>query len=422
VTDEAPPLRTWSRTDVGRVRDHNEDNFLDEPVLGLFAVADGMGGHAAGEVASQMALDSVKEVVTAGQAVVAAYRAEPNRQTRRDVLRVLEQAGRAACEAVHAEGQRDKSKRGMGTTLCAALIVGRHAFIGHVGDSRMYLVRKGKAHQLTQDHSLRNELLKRGRLSAQQVEAVPQKEALTRAIGVYASVDVDTLDLELAPGDRLLICSDGLSGYVESDELPPLVQQPEHACQRLIDLANERGGRDNITAVLVVVPEAQGGEEVRLRLPIDALRSMPLFRYLNYQELVRLAAFAEVRDVVADEPIFRQGEPGHEMYVVLEGRVKVHAGGKEIVSLGVGEQFGEMALVDKSPRSASVTATEGTRLVVIKRDDFFHIMRHERDMAVKLLWHFVGTLTGRLRETTGALGQARDALDLSAELFVELDE
>lgn len=410
---EHEQLTVAAQTNVGRVREQNEDSFLLDEKLGLYAVADGMGGHAAGEVASRMTLETVQRVVRENYGRVSGYRAEPrSRDAAQSVLKLLEEAALAACLAVHELGIADESKRGMGTTLTLMLAVDSHAFVAHVGDSRMYLVRGDKIHQLTEDHSLQNELLKRGKLSPEAISRVPQKNALTRAIGVYASVDVDTLQLDLLPGDRLLLCSDGLYTYLKKGELSSILEaRPEEAATRLIALANQRGGHDNITAIVIATGNAPDSEPTRIkRLTLETLQKATLFKYLNYQELVRVITITEARRFVADECIFREGDLGDELFVVLSGKVRVHHGETSLVELGPGEHFGEMALVDREPRSASVTATEDTHLLVMKRRDFLGLVKHERDVAVKLLWQFLGVLTARLRNTSRELGAAKEQL------------
>jgi serine/threonine protein phosphatase PrpC/CRP-like cAMP-binding protein len=406
-------LKHWAQTSVGRVREHNEDSFLVEESLGLYAVADGMGGHAAGEVASKLALETVKRVITEGKGRIEAYgRSDGSREARREILRLLEEAAQAACAAVHEAGRADEAKRGMGTTLCALLISEGHGFIAHVGDSRVYLVRADKTHQLTQDHSLQNELLKRGKLTPDQIAQVKQKNALTRAIGVYASVDVDTLDFDILPGDRLLLCSDGLYSYLRKGELNSLFEgAPDQAAQRLIALANQRGGHDNITAIVIAIGASASTERERLAaLKLDTLQSTQLFRFLNYQELVKVSNLTDVRHLLVEEPVFREGEVGDELFVVLSGTVRVHKGDATILYLRQGEHFGEMALIDREPRSADVTAVEDTRVLMMKRPDFLYLIKHEKDMAVKLLWQFLGVLSTRLRQTSRELGEARGQL------------
>ncbi|MFO0693463.1 MAG: Stp1/IreP family PP2C-type Ser/Thr phosphatase [Polyangiales bacterium] len=408
-------LRSWQATDVGRVRDQNEDNFLVDTKLGLYVVCDGMGGHAAGEIASSMTCREVREALRVEKDQLLAFEQGHGGVSRESVVRIFEGAVQRACQRVHQVGVEDESKRGMGTTLDALLILGNRGFVAHVGDSRVYLNRQGSVHQLTEDHSLINELLKRGRLTRDQIEKVQYKNAVTRAVGVYESVDAEVFDFDVLPGDRYLLCSDGLHGYLEESELPKLFEQiPEdELVDRLIALANERGGKDNITAVVVKIPDDESGvdklaREVNLKLEI--LHKMPIFRYVTYQELVRILNITDVKAYKPGDAVVNEGEDGDELFVVLLGKVRVHSGGADITTLGPGQHFGEMALVDQAPRSASVTAVEDSRLLSIRRRDFFDLVRKEHDVAVKLLWSFLGVLAQRLRTTSFELGEVRAEL------------
>ena len=408
-------LRSWQATDVGRVRDQNEDNFLVDTKLGLYVVCDGMGGHAAGEIASSMTCREVREALRVEKDQLLAFEQGHGGVSRESVVRIFEGAVQRACQRVHQVGVEDESKRGMGTTLDALLILGNRGFVAHVGDSRVYLNRQGSVHQLTEDHSLINELLKRGRLTRDQIEKVQYKNAVTRAVGVYESVDAEVFDFDVLPGDRYLLCSDGLHGYLEESELPKLFEQiPEdELVDRLIALANECGGKDNITAVVVKIPDDESGvdklaREVNLKLEI--LHKMPIFRYVTYQELVRILNITDVKAYKPGDAVVNEGEDGDELFVVLLGKVRVHSGGADITTLGPGQHFGEMALVDQAPRSASVTAVEDSRLLSIRRRDFCDLVRKEHDVAVKLLWSFLGVLAQRLRTTSFELGEVRAEL------------
>jgi serine/threonine protein phosphatase PrpC/CRP-like cAMP-binding protein len=416
----AVPLSFWPVTDVGRVRDHNEDAFLVDKKLQLFVVADGMGGHAAGEVASNMAARTVREVVTGQRDALLEFEQGHGGTTRTDLLRLMETAVQQACSSVYQEGVKDETKRGMGTTLDALLLVGARGFIAHVGDSRVYLFRQGSVHQLTEDHSLINELLKRGRLSREQIEKLQYKNAVTRAVGVYESVEVDTIDFDVLKGDRFLICSDGLHGYFEEAELAKLfAETPEdQLAQRLIDLSNERGGKDNITAIVVKVPDAEAGVDRLARevnLKMEVLHRMPLFRFLTYQELVRVLNITRVQSYESGGEIVTQGADGDELFIVLTGQVQVEANAAPIAQLGPGQHFGEMALIDKAPRSADVKALEASSLLSIRRRDFFDIIRKDHAIAVKLLWSFLGVINERLRNTSRELGEARETRTPSIE-------
>ncbi len=428
MTNTANALRYWPQTDVGRLRDGNEDSFLVDKGLNLAVVADGMGGHAAGEIASGLAVHVLRDTLHGDKGLLEAFERGVGVTGRKDVLRLLELAVQKACAAIYAEAQRDPGKRGMGTTVVALLILGSRGFIAHVGDSRIYLLRGGAAHQLTEDHSLINELLKRGRLTPEQIGKLNMKNAVTRAVGVYESVEVDTLDFDVLAGDRFLLCSDGLTEYAEpADILRIFAEMPEEElAQAFIDHANQAGGKDNITALVVSVPDAAAGldrlaSEVNLKL--ETLHRMPLFRHLTYQELVRVMNIVDVRDFVAEQRVIEEGEEGDEMFIVLTGEVRVHSGDTKITALGPGQHFGEMALVDKVPRSASVTAEKPAKLMVMRRRDFFDIVRKDHDVAVKLLWAFLGVLTERLRRTSHDLGDARDqlALLLTSEMLSDAD-
>ena len=418
-------LRFWPATDVGRVRDHNEDAFLVDDQLGLFVVCDGMGGHAAGEVASALSAQTVREVLTAEKERLHAFEQGNGTVSRTDILQLMESSVQTACARVYQEGQSDPSRRGMGTTLEAMLIIGNRGFIAHVGDSRVYLCRSGAVHQLTEDHSLINELIKRGRLKPDQIAKVKYKNAVTRAVGVYESVEVDVFDFDVLPGDRYLMCSDGLHEYLEEAELPRLFDKVEieQLSNHFINLANERGGKDNITALVVqseagLAAQTSHADEVNLKL--DVLHQMPLFRFLSYQELVRVLNITLVQSYADGEKVVTEGEEGDDVYIVLEGAVRVHSGETTYTTLAQGQHFGELALIDRATRSASVTAMGESRLLIVRRPEFFNLVRTHHDLAVKLLWSFLGVLAGRLRSTNQELGVARQMMaaeELSSNLL-----
>jgi len=409
-------------TDVGRQRKHNEDNFLIDKKLQLFIVADGMGGHAAGEVASSITVHQVRDAVHANRDLISRFKqGDPDVQAV-EILQVLEHAIQDACGTVYNRAQTETDKRGMGTTTSVLLIVGapgrQRGFIAHVGDSRIYLARQAQCHQLTEDHSLMNELVRRGKIRAEDFDSSPYKQfknAVTRAVGVYASVEVDTFDFDILPGDQFLLSSDGLYVYLDEETLhEELAKGPvDTVPQIFIDKANEGGGHDNITAIVVRVgdeaaPEV-GERAVEVSLKLEVLKGMQMFRYLSYKELVRIMNITESREYAAAEDIIREGEPGDAMYVVLAGEVRLHKDDVTVATLGKGQHFGEMALVDRTQRSLTATASQESRLLLIRRKDFYAIIKKEPDLSVKLLWSFVQVLAERLRKTTADLsGVLRD--------------
>jgi len=220
-------------TDIGLVREGNEDSYLvDEP---LFAVADGMGGHRGGEVASQLALETVEKLFRKGTG---------------DLAEQVQEANRAVFE----RSVEDRQVAGMGTTLTAALVEGDRIRLAHVGDSRAYLLRDGELRRLTEDHTLVHRMVTEGEISEEEAEAHPQRSVLTRALGVDMFVDVDDDVVQVRSGDRLLLCTDGLTGMVSEDEIKEVLQRvddPTEASERLVRAANEAGGVDNITVVVL---------------------------------------------------------------------------------------------------------------------------------------------------------------------------
>jgi serine/threonine protein phosphatase PrpC len=406
-------------TDVGRQRNHNEDNFLIDKKLRLFLVADGMGGHAAGEVASSIAVHEIRDAVNNNRDLIDRYRVDHPGVQAYEILQVLEHAIQAACGAVHQRAQDEPDKRGMGTTATVLLIAGGsdqlRGFIAHVGDSRVYLARQSQCHVLTEDHSLMNELVRRGKLNREQIESSPYKQyknAVTRAVGVYGSVEVDTFDFDILPGDRFLICSDGMYAYVDEAELPKQLAEGEikEVPHKLVEMANSGGGHDNITAVVLRVGDSPSTDiaprTTEVSLKLDVLKGMQMFRYLSYKELVRVSNIAEMADVKEKEIVFSAGDPGDAMFVVLSGKVRLTKGDTVVAELGRGHHFGEMSLIDRSVRSLTATALETTRLVVINRKEFYEIIKREPASAVKMLWSFVQVLGQRLRKTTSDLSDA----------------
>ena len=424
-------LKFAALTDVGRQRDHNEDNFLVDKKLSLFIVCDGMGGHAAGEVASAMAVRTIHDELKREADLLQDYvegKSGAAKVSKRDVTNTLEFAINRASAKVHAEAERDPSKRGMGTTVVLLLILGNQAFIAYVGDSRAYFVRDGMLQQLTEDHTVYNELIRRKKLPRERIEEIAPKNAITRAVGVYEHAETDTLVLDVLAGDRFLLCSDGLSGYFEQDldGLGRLLLDPdeEAGARSLIDAANVAGGKDNITTVIVTVGDATTRDEKRarqLQLQRETLARMPLFRALNDRELLRVLQVTFVVSYDDGRVIIREEEKGEELYMVLSGRVRVSRGGAEVAVLEAGEHFGEMALIRNQPRSATVSSDGPSELMVLSRTEFFEILRKEHQLAVKLLWQFTGVLADRLAETTRVLGQTRQELaeDITAEVFMD---
>ena len=249
-------------SDVGRKRARNEDAFLVDDELGLYVVADGMGGHQAGEVASREAVEALHGMVLREEYDLQVVDTLPPGlvTSAGDILplplhraqRVLEGAIQSATYFVYGLSESTPEHRGMGTTISALLLRGHYALSGQVGDSRIYLLREGEVTQITEDHTLIAWQLKKGLISEEEARSSRQKNVITRAVGSREYVHVDLRCHPLLSGDQFVLCSDGLYGHLKAHELPDLASHgPARAAQRAIELANERGGTDNITALFV---------------------------------------------------------------------------------------------------------------------------------------------------------------------------
>ena len=247
-------FRSAALTDVGRKRDHNEDSFLVNEDLGLYVVCDGMGGHAGGETASRLAVQTIeRELISAKLRSEDPFAANaPLAES--PLAGAMREAVEGACAAVFRTSRAHPELSGMGTTCISLLVKDGQAIIGHVGDSRAYLVRDGDVWQLSEDHSLVNEQVRAGLLTQDEARHSRLKNIITRSVGFEEDVLVDLLGFMTAPGDRFLLCSDGLSNLVDNEEIGTQLlrhDNPERACRALIDLANERGGDDNVTVVVI---------------------------------------------------------------------------------------------------------------------------------------------------------------------------
>ena len=314
-------VKLFARTDVGQIREHNEDNFLvadlTRKVRGLleanragavgqhgalFAVCDGMGGAAAGEIASQLAVDIVYERMAEGLD-------EAHPLTRDELARRLVRAIEAAGLRIFQEAKLDRSRRGMGTTVTAAALVDDYLFFAQVGDSRGYLLRQGQLVQLTRDQSLVNQLIEAGQLTEEEAETFEHNNIILQALGTADTVQVDLTFCQLRRGDMLLLCSDGLSGMVRFDEIREVLRhsaEPIDACKLLTERANQSGGHDNITVIVVhfdgdgLLPEGSEVEALRYRkyvLPEEPSDETEPNRRLS-------------SEVPTDMPITRSHHPG----------------------------------------------------------------------------------------------------------------
>jgi len=393
-------LQVFGQSDVGKVRTHNEDAFRIDTELGLYVVCDGMGGHAAGEVAAQTAAGELTRFIAAERPRLAKF--DGSAEAAQELAELVTRAIVHASKVVFDVAASDRGKHGMGTTCVLLLALGGKGIAANVGDSRLYMVRDGQLYQLSTDHNFVSEAVAQGTMTREQAATSPHAHVLTRAVGTQPWVHPDLLVFDILPGDTFLLCSDGLYEYTKDpDELramlsvPSLKDIPGH----LIRCAIAGGGHDNITAI--VVRAVAQGEQAHARRDsivrdLDAVRDIELFRELTLPEVVKVYNLLTPLAVEANTAIIREGDASAHLFVITEGSVIVRREGADVASLGPGAHFGEMALLNQKPRSATVIAERRTTLLQLSREDFHALLAHEPAIASKFLWKFAQTLSLRL--------------------------
>jgi serine/threonine protein phosphatase PrpC len=379
-----------AETNVGKVRDHNEDAHFIDPEAGIFVVCDGMGGHAAGEVASAIAVATVRERWSSDQTLQIADRwlAKGTPDAHRALLAAVTDGVIAAHEAILEEANVDRTKSGMGTTIVGGMIVGGEMVFAHCGDSRAYLVRDGIAMQLTEDHTLLARLLAAGVDVDTDGEGSRFKSMLTNALGIGHECKASTFVVPLADGDRFLLCSDGITEYVKEHEVGEVLGKaasPARAAQKLVEMALDRGGGDNATALVVRVLEA--GETSRpaehLRRDNEAINACPLWAKTNPQQRLRALRIALPRDHAAGEKV-----PAHTLgdrvaWIIIDGSLEQDGELRGPGSLIYPESLlADRPLPDKDGLAIAKT---DVRALALRADDFRELCEEDSELAEHLL-------------------------------------
>jgi serine/threonine protein phosphatase PrpC len=368
---------------VGMVRRNNEDAWAVEPTLGAFVIADGMGGHAHGELAAQIAVSQTLARLRTpdAQATLDAHAAQPSLYTRSAVAALMEQAVANADAAVKTSSGHDSSRRGMGCTLDLCVLVGANAFIAHVGDSRAYLARPSATIQLTNDHTVRSALMAQGVATPSEPPNAPA--ALVNAVGRSGEVKVDDIFVDLCPGDRIVLCTDGVyTELVEESRLASIAQQgtPEDAALGLVNAAISHAGKDNATAIVVEV----GGRHVQ-RVPLNkeaaardftcALNSPLLAGLGNEYAAQALQSAIEVHfPIGARIPRIHAGD--RVGYIVLEGSVQTPQGW----TMGPGAVIYPEALAGGGRGPQLCVTRENVRAFRIRADDLREVCAADRNL------------------------------------------
>lgn len=402
-----------ARTDTGRVRSTNEDHFLVDRRLRLYVVCDGLGGHQGGEIASSIAVNAVRDALLRKKEVLEGYDFGVAHHDEGAVLALLREAVREANARIYERAQHSPSQRGMGTTLSLLVIARDRGFVAHVGDTRIYRLRAGQLRQVTVDHSLLTELRRDMNMTPRQIEALDPrlKNQITRAVGVHDSVEVDAFEVELQPGDRFLLCSDGLHGLIEDAEIAVELghQDLVEAAVHLIDRANAAGGRDNITAIVVQLEPPPAAESPRRIWPLfEAVRAALLFQGLSDLELTRVLDGANVVGLAASDVLVREAAAMPGLFIVVEGELQVLRQAEVIAVLRQGDYFSEDALFLERQSGTTIIANgEGARVVVVDRRHFEELQRTAPTIALKLALSVGRSLARKVEATVREGGATR---------------
>lgn len=412
-------------THVGKVREHNEDAHFLDAELGVFLVCDGMGGHAAGEVASALAIRTVRQKWSGEIAQGAAdqWLAQGTADAKKQLISAIRGGVIAAHDSIIREGAADTAKSGMGTTLVGAMVVGGELVFAHAGDSRAYIVRDGIAMQLTEDHTLLSRLLAAGIDVDVSGDGARFRSMLTNALGIGQECKVSTFFVPLADGDRFLLCSDGISEYVQENEVGEVLSKqpsPARAAQKLIDIALERGGGDNATAVVVRVLEA--GEtplpaEQRKRDDLSIGLCELWGSKVTPQQRLRALRIAIPRDYGSGERL-----PAHTLgdrvaWIIVEGELV-----QDTEPHGPGSLIYPESLISTSPmpdRESLAVAKSDVRALAFRSDDFRELCEDDHELGEALLESLATVLSSRrpvkpAKKFDGDLAHARTDPGLEA--------
>jgi serine/threonine protein phosphatase PrpC len=387
------PRRMFHRVDVGRVRSRNEDVVFVDESLGLAIVADGVGGHRAGDRAARLATEACAQALLNQRWAIESVRSGDKKVDREDLGRFVRSALKSASKQIHAEAQASPELAGMSSTCTLFLDLGPFGLLAHVGDSRAYLVRDDEVALITTDHVVAT--VAEGDDGLRRVK----RRVLARAVGHAADVEVDVSWVSLEPHDRVVLCSDGLSDLLASnDELPECIEAfgAAAAPEVLVDLANTRGGRDNIS---VVVVEAAGAAQVpspwpSLRDQLHILRELPPFQRLSYLELELLRASARV-DNVAPASIIAYPDDTPSVAIVIKGTVELNYGSGESLLVGPGGLLGETCLTQNGAWPYVALAREDVTLVSVPAPVIRQLVELRPRASSRVMWEFLAVMSSR---------------------------
>ena len=398
----------WSRTDLGNVRENNEDAFLVSLDHGVFVVADGVGGSSGGEIASGRLVEHIDGVAAQLAQLAAGGNPMYDRDHRERVFSKLLEEVQRANKIIYEVGKEVDPMRPPATTCDVVLLSEQAAFIAHVGDSRVYLLRGTEIFRITEDHTFAEQLRQEQIGDADVIERY--RNVLTRSIGGRPQVDVDALFIDLQAGDHLLLCSDGITDYLSGAELLDFASKqlgPE-LLDTLVDTAKQRGGKDNITAVLVEIeavatPTLRDTASFDTLKQVDILGNIALFKGLGVRDLLKIMRVVYEVSLRDGDVLEQPSGDGRCMYIVAEGEVELTLDDTPVARFKKGQHFGEYALVGDEQRETAARCVGDTLLLAVPARRFRAIVTEDAAVGNTLLWNLLEAATRQIRQLSGEI-------------------
>lgn len=401
-------VTAWSKTDLGCVRENNEDSFLVDEERGVFVVADGVGGSSGGEIASQRLVKHLGEVAEALSDSARAGNPLFDRDHRERVFQELLGQVQEANGLIYEVGKEVDPMRPPATTCDAVVLCEQAAFIAHVGDSRVYLFRGGEIFRITEDHTFAEQLRQEEIGDEDMLERY--RNVLTRSVGGRPQVDVDALFIDLQPGDHLMMCSDGLTDYLSGPELLEFAAAGlgEDYVERVVEEAKSQGGKDNITVVLVEIGEVED-DTIRDTASFDTLKqvdilgNIALFKGLGVRDLLKIMRIVYEVSYADGAVVDQLDGDSRCMYIVAEGEVELFLDETSVGLLKRGQHFSEGALVSMEPTRTEARCIGETLLLAVPARRFRAVLGEDAAVGNILLWNLLESLTRQVRRLSGEI-------------------
>lgn len=397
-------MRVRSGGCVGRhkAKQSNEDCIAIDPNGSFFVLAAGMGSDESGALASRRACEAIVRHIVPRRDQIDMLASDVRPDARKMLMNALCEALQQAEHEIFKIAESNPAYKSLASTCDLVYLANGTAYVAHIGDSRVYLLRGDTGRQVTVDHNVYEYLRAQGRREDEIVYS-PLREKVVRALGMSGGADIDTLQFDLRQGDRIVMCSSGLHRYLQNaTHLAQLYRsvEPQRASEFLTNFAYEHNGEQCISNVCIEISDpGLRRSSIETDSKITALEQICFFHDLSYQEMLQIMPITFERAIPKGTVIIREGDEGDELFILIEGSCEVKNSGVRLAELEAGSSFGELSLVDRQPRSATVSALEPCRVLVIRATDFEKLTL-SGPLAVKLLWNVVHELSERLRRSS----------------------